>query len=137
MHTKDLENYLADKAAVKTKFCKVRTDMQAKNDWIQSSLNGKVARANAYDSKCVSLFVSEKELKRQLQLMSQYSQEVEDLKYRLDGAVAEAHRSQTIIGSLQEQSLSVWYNGFRYSQSPPLCTERLTADVTDSFSVFL
>lgn len=51
--------------------------------------------------------VSEKIHKRQLQLKSDESQDVEDLMYQLEEAVAVKRQSETIINSLREQLLSV------------------------------
>lgn len=49
--------------------------------------------ANDIGSERVNLLVSEKSLNRQLQLRSENSQRVEDLKYRLDGTAAKRCRA--------------------------------------------
>lgn len=69
-HTKNRERLLPDKAVVETKFRNFRADMQAKNDRIHASLDSEVKRANALDSGRVRLLVSQKSLKRHLQLRS-------------------------------------------------------------------
>lgn len=97
MHTNDCRKLLTDKAPVKTEFRKFPADMQAKIDWIQLSLDGEVKRKNYFHCKRVWLIVSEKSLKRQLQLRSDQGQDVMYLKYRLNSAVSKEGRSQTFI----------------------------------------
>lgn len=74
--------------------------MQANIDSIQASLDDEIKRSNAIDSERVKLLVSEKILKRQLQLRTNDSEDDEDFKYRLDRAVAKERQSETIIKSL-------------------------------------
>lgn len=81
---------------VKTFFHKFRADMQARTGRIQVVHNSKLARADGFCSEHVRLLVSGKSFKSQLVLQSEHSQEVEDLKYQLDGAVAKERLSQTV-----------------------------------------
>lgn len=87
-HTKDLGNLSADKVGFETEFRKFWEVMQAKIDQIQVSLDDELERANGLESKRIRLLVSEKSAERQIQLMSEDSQEVDDLKYRLYRVVA-------------------------------------------------
>lgn len=68
---------------------------------IQLYLEKEVKRVKALDSGSIKLLASDNRLKRQLHLRSGDSQEVEDLKYRLYGAVTEKHRPETILKSPQ------------------------------------
>lgn len=52
------------------------------------------------DAERVRLLISEVSLKPQLQSISEDSREVDDFKYRLDGAVAKERSPETIIKSL-------------------------------------
>lgn len=63
--------------------------------------------AKMLDGECIRLLITEKSLKRQMQLRSQDSQEIEDLTDLLNGAVAEEHRSPNTIESLRERFISV------------------------------
>lgn len=74
--------------------------MPAKIDSSQTSLNDDVMRVVSLHRKRVKLLAFEKSLKRQLQLNSDVSQVVDNLKYRFDGAVAIERRSETIMKSL-------------------------------------
>lgn len=68
-------------------------DMQAEDDQIKTSLDGEVQPANDVDSELIRSLISVESLKRQLQLRSEDIQEVEDLKYRLDGAEIKKHQA--------------------------------------------
>lgn len=133
----DRETLSADNVAINTQFRKFWEDMQANIDSIQTFLDDAVKRTEALDSYRVKLLFSEKRLKHQLQLRSGDSEEVEDLKFRLDGAVTKERRSQTVNKSLKEQLLSVRSDLDEYRQRLPLCAERFVADITDGFSGFL
>lgn len=97
MDAKDREKLLADKPANDTEFRKFWEDMKARFDTIQASLDDEMKRAKALDSELVKLLVFEKSLKQKLQSRSDNRQKVENLKYRLDDAVAKECRSETII----------------------------------------
>lgn len=94
-------------------------------------------RAKALESERVKLFASEKILKRQLHLSLGDSQEIKDLGFRLHGLVAKARRSNTIMKSILEQSLSVQFNVDKYHHRLPLHTERSTVVLTVGLSGFL
>lgn len=65
-HMKNRRKLLTDKVLVETDFCKFRPVMQTRFHRIQTSLDGKVNRANGFDSEKVRLLFSENSLKRQL-----------------------------------------------------------------------
>lgn len=111
--------------------------MHAKIDLIQVSLDNQVNRAEALDSERVKLLVSKKSLKRKLQLKSDHSPKVEDLKYRLDGAVAKDRWSDTIINSRSGQLLTARSDVDKYCQRLLLHIQRFMADVADHCRVFL
>lgn len=136
-HYKDCDKLLADKAVLKTEFFNFRADMQAKINRSHISADGEVVRTNAIIGERIRLPVSEKTPRHRLQMRSGGSQDVEDLKYLLNGAVAKECCSQTITQSLQEQFLSVCSDVNTYRQRLPLYTERFTPDKTESFSGFL
>lgn len=135
-HIKDLETLLADKKVVKTKFRMFRADFKPKLMDFRLLLTARWHVLVLFIGSA-SWYLSLKSLKCQLQLISAGSQEVEDLKYRLDGSVAREHRSQTITGSLQLQWLSLRSNVDKYRQRLLLYTDRFMVDVTDGSSGFL
>lgn len=73
--------------------------MQAKIDHVQASLYSKMKHANSLDGKRVIILVSEKILRCQQQLTAEDSQDVKDLNYRMESAVAKERRFQTTIAS--------------------------------------
>lgn len=111
--------------------------MQAKIDSIQVSLGDEVKRGKGREKEIVKLLVSEKSLKRKLQLRSDDSQEIEDLQHRVDGAVGKERRSENIIKSLPVQLLSVRSDLHNYRQRLSPYTERYTVDIAHGFSDFL
>lgn len=88
MDTKDRDRLLADRLAVVAVICECGDDMYAKADRIKAFLDGEKAGAIVLDGERVRLYISEESYKLQLQLRSEDIQEVEDLKYRLDDAIA-------------------------------------------------
>lgn len=76
--------------------------MQAKIDLLQAPSDDDTKLAEALDCKHVKLPVFDRNAKRQLQLRSDHSQVVQDLKNRLPVAVPKQSWSETIIKSLQE-----------------------------------
>lgn len=96
-----------------------------------------MAFANALYSERYMLPVSEKNLKCQLHFRSENSQEVEDLKYRLDGSVVEESRSHTVIVRFQEELLSVRSDVDNYHQCPTLYDLGFKANITDGFTGIL
>lgn len=133
----DSETLLADTTAVVNELGKFSEDIQAKIDSMQVSLDDVVKRINALYSERVKLFVYENSLKRQIQERSDRSHELEDLKCRLDRAIANRRWSETIIKVFQEQLLTLRSDVDKYRRRLPLHTERFTAYVTDDLSVFL
>lgn len=124
---------LADIVGIDTKFYKYIEDMQARTDLVQVCLNKEVKCVIALDSDRVNLLVSEKSLKHPLQLRSDKIQEVEDLKYRLDGVFANERLSETINKSCREQLLSVRFDVENQCQRLAVYTESFTAELTDGF----
>lgn len=78
MDAKDCEKFLASMAAVDAEFSKYRENMQAKVDGIRASLDGEKACSSALVGERAKLLISEKSLKRQQHLRTEYSQQVED-----------------------------------------------------------
>lgn len=55
----------------------------------------------------------------------------------MDGAVDKEYPTQNTIESLREQLLYVRYDVYTYCQRFPVCTERLTSDISDGLSSLL
>lgn len=75
--TKVREKLFADNAAINIAFSKLRGNMQAKSDSIQVCLDDERKRVQDLNRELVKLLVSERSLKRQLQLSSDNTEEVE------------------------------------------------------------
>lgn len=87
-HYKEREKLLADRAVVEPELSRVRANMQAKIDQIQKFSDGETKRANDFQSGRARSLISGNSLKRQLQLRSEGTEEVEGLEYQLDGDAA-------------------------------------------------
>lgn len=92
-HSRDWEKLLADMTVAQSEFGTLRADMQARFDLIQNSLDGDMKHANSVNCERVMLLVSTESLMLQLPLGTEKSQEIDDLKYRLDSATAKERRS--------------------------------------------
>lgn len=90
---------LAGKAFVEAQFRKFRAETHTIIDRIETSSDGKTKRENDIDSERVTLLVFGNCLKRQLQLRSEDSQEVETVLYRLDDAAVKhgAHKTPLVF----------------------------------------
>lgn len=133
MRSKERERLLNNTALVETNFRILRVVIHSKVDRNQTSLDGKTISSKDLDSEVVSLLLSEKHLKREMQLRSEHSKE-EYLRYQLDSAVAKKRRAHKTIESLWEQLLSVRSDIDSCSQRLLFYIKRFTADVTDGFS---
>lgn len=100
-------------------------------------MEGETQRPDGNDSDLVWLRVFEKNPKYQLRLRLNDSKKVQDLKYKWNGAVAEQRLAKSTVDCLWQKLLSVLSDINKYRQRLPLCTERLTIDVTDDHSGFL
>lgn len=81
-------------AAFEAKFNKFWAETKTKSDLTKIPSDGEMKLASEIDRDCVRLPVSGKSLKRQLELRSENSQEVEGLEYGLDSAVAKGRLAQ-------------------------------------------
>lgn len=72
----------------------------ANDDRNQVCFEGEVRRVSYFDSERGRLLVSGMRLKRQLRIRSEDSQEVESVKYRLDGVDAKERWAENTIKSL-------------------------------------
>lgn len=94
----DCGKLLADEAVFDTKLLKLLVDMVAKFDLIQPSLDGETARFNDLNSERVSLLLSEKPLRCQLQLRYEDRQKVQDSRYRLDWLSLKSVGLRSLLG---------------------------------------
>lgn len=104
---KKCEKLVVDEAAIDAEIGQNRTDMNILLGWLQAFIDDRTRRADEEEKEHRWLILSRKSGEVKFRHSPDNSEKVEDLLHELDGAVANGHRAQKAVTSLQSRSDSV------------------------------